>query len=321
MKQLIATRLMQLVAVVLIVGTISFALMYFLPGDPALRIAAGRYGPDMMDNAISDMVRAELGLDQPVIFRFLAWMGDLIRFDLGHSLVSEAPVIDEIAVQLGYTLWLSVIAFVLSLVVGPVIGAVAGLFPGSVFDRGALLVSIALRAVPPFVLAIVLMMVFGVTLRWFPTAGFGGWSHMVLPSVTLALGLAAMSSRVMRDAMTEVAAAPYFAHGRYKGLSDRTVVMRHGLRNASLPVVTYLGLQMVYLVEGVVVVESIFGFPGIGHALVHAIIARDVPMVQGTALAMGGLFVLLNSVVDLLCLKLDPRLGAQTVSRSGRRGA
>ena len=309
MKQLIATRLLQLVAVILIVGTISFALMYFLPGDPALRIAAGRYGPDMMDNAVSDMVRVELGLDQPVIVRFLAWMGDLVRFDLGHSLVSGAPVIHEIALQLGYTLWLAVLAFVLALVIGPVIGAIAGLFPGSVFDRVSLLVAVALRAVPPFVLAIVFMMVFGVTLRWFPTAGFGGWSNMVLPSFTLALGLAAMSSRVMRDAMSTVATSPYFAHGRYKGLSDSTVVMRHGMRNASLPVVTYLGLQMVYLVEGVVVVESIFAFPGIGHALVHAIIARDVPMVQGTALAMGGLFVLLNIIVDLMCLRLDPRLG------------
>ncbi|HBS23379.1 MULTISPECIES: ABC transporter permease [Thalassospira] len=308
MKGLIATRLMQLVAVILIVGTLSFALMYFLPGDPALRIAAGRYGPDMMDNAISDMVRAELGLDQPILVRFLSWMGDLVRFDLGHSLVTGAPVIHEIGLQLGYTLWLAVTAFVLSLVIGPVAGAIAGLFPGSVYDRVMLLVAVGLRAVPPFVLAILFMMVFGVTLRWLPTAGFGGWENLVLPSFTLALGLAAMSSRVMRDAMMGVASAPYFIHARYKGLSDRAVVMRHGVRNASLPVVTYLGLQMVYLVEGVVVVESIFAFPGIGHALVHAIIARDVPMVQGTALAMGGLFVLLNSVVDLMCLRLDPRL-------------
>ena len=254
------------------------------------------------------MVRAELGLDQPILVRFLSWMGDLVRFDLGHSLVTGAPVIHEIGLQLGYTLWLAVTAFVLSLVIGPVAGAIAGLFPGSVYDRVMLLVAVGLRAVPPFVLAILFMMVFGVTLRWLPTAGFGGWENLVLPSFTLALGLAAMSSRVMRDAMMGVASAPYFIHARYKGLSDRAVVMRHGVRNASLPVVTYLGLQMVYLVEGVVVVESIFAFPGIGHALVHAIIARDVPMVQGTALAMGGLFVLLNSVVDLMCLRLDPRL-------------
>ncbi|NIZ00112.1 ABC transporter permease [Thalassospira lucentensis] len=308
LQGLLLTRLLQLVAVVLIVGTLSFALMYFLPGDPALRIAAGRYGPDMMDNALSDMVRVELGLDRPLLVRFASWMGDLLRFDLGHSLVSGAPVVDEIALQLGYTLWLAAIAFVLALIIGPTIGAIAGLFPGSVFDRVTLVLSIAFRAVPPFVLAVLFMVIFGVTLRWFPTAGFGGWQNLVLPSVTLALGLAAMSSRVMRDAMAQVSQAPYFTHARYKGLSDPTVVRRHGLRNASLPVVTYLGLQMVYLVEGVVVVESIFAFPGIGHALVHAVIARDVPMVQGTALAMGGLFVLLNSLIDLACLRLDPRL-------------
>lgn len=308
MKQLLMLRLMQCVAVVLIVGTLSFALMVALPGDPAMRIAAGRYGPDMMNSAIAEQVRAELDLEQPLAQRFVVWMGDLLRFDLGHSLVTGAPVVDEIGLQLGHSLMLALLAFVISLLIGPTLGALAGLMPGSWVDRFTLVLATALRAVPPFVLAVLMMVIFAVTLRWLPSAGFGSWQHLLLPAITLALGLAAMSSRVMRDAMVRVTREPYFAHARLKGLSDRAVAQRHGLRNASLPVFTYLGLQLVYLVEGVVVVESIFAFPGIGHALVHAIIARDVPMVQGTALAMGGLFVVLNSLVDLGCVYLDPRL-------------
>ena len=131
-----------------------------------------------------------------------------------------------------------------------------------------------------------------------------------LPALTLALGLAAVSSRVTRDAVAAVARAPYFAFARHKGLPDGVALRRHGLRNAAIPVVSYLGLQTVYLIEGVVVVETIFAYPGIGHALVHAIIARDIPMVQGTALVMGLLFVAINAAVDAACAWLDPRLRA-----------
>jgi peptide/nickel transport system permease protein len=153
------------------------------------------------------------------------------------------------------------------------------------------------------------MLVFSRQLGWLPPAGFGSPREILLPALTLALGLAAMSSRVTRNAVAAVARAPYFAFARYKGLPEPIVVTRHGLRNAAIPVVSYLGLQAIYLIEGVVVVESLFAYPGIGHALVHAIVERDVPMVQGTALMMGLMFVAIGAIVDGLTLWLDPRVG------------
>lgn len=152
------------------------------------------------------------------------------------------------------------------------------------------------------------MLIFSRQLGWLPPAGFGSPREILLPALTLALGLAATSSRVTRNAVATVARAPYFAFARYKGLPEAVVVRRHGLRNAAIPVVSYLGLQAIYLIEGVVVVESLFAYPGIGHALVHAIVERDVPMVQGTALTMGLMFVAIAAIVDLLTLWLDPRM-------------
>jgi peptide/nickel transport system permease protein len=310
MQRQLMARLVQALVAALLIGSLCFAMMQTLPGDAAMRIAASRYGPDAMTQQLAEAVRAELGLERPWLQQYGDWLGQLARLDLGHSLVSGAPVIDELRVQLGHSLWLALLALALSLLIGPPLGLLAGRRPNGRIDRLSQALAILLRSVPPFVLGLLLMLVFSLWLGWLPPAGFGSWRHLLLPALTLALGLAALSSRVTRDAMAEVGTAPYFAYGRYKGLGALALARRHGVRNAAIPVVAYLGLQTVYLIEGVVVVESIFAFPGIGHALVHAVIARDVPMVQGTVLVMGLLFILINLLVDALCRRLDPRLGA-----------
>ncbi|KQS85604.1 ABC transporter permease [Methylobacterium sp. Leaf361] len=310
MTRLLLGRLTQAALVALVVGGLCFALVRVLPGDAAFRIAADRYGPDALTAQAAEAVRQELGLDRPWPELLLHWFGELAQGHLGNSLVSGEPVSEELASQLGPSLWLAACALVLSLLIGLPLGLVSGLRAESGLDRLALVGAVALRALPPFVLGLVLMLVFSIRLEWLPPAGYGTWREMALPSLTLALGLAAVSSRVARDAVAEVGATTYYRFARLKGLPERAVLVRHGLRNAAIPVVTYLGLQAVYLIEGVVVVESLFAYPGIGHALVHAVIARDVPMVQGTALVMGLMFVLLNLGVDLLCRFLDPRLGA-----------
>ena len=174
-------------------------------------------------------------------------------------------------------------------------------------DRITLGLSVLLRAIPAYALGLFLATVFSMHLGWLRPAGFGGWREFVLPALTLALGLAALSARVARDSVAVVAASPFMAFARWKGLPERAVVLRHGLRNAAIPVIALLGLQLVGLVEGLVIVESLFSWPGIGHALVHAIFARDVPVVQGTALALGLIFVLVNALVDLACALIDPR--------------
>jgi peptide/nickel transport system permease protein len=308
-KKFLVARLLQAGLVAIVVGALCFILMRMLPGDPAMRIAAGRYGPDARIADAAERVRLELGLDRPIAVQFIEWLGSLAQFDLGHSLVTGSPVAHELQMQLGASVWLAAAALLLSLLIGPIVGLFGGLQPGGTADRIGLLGAVVFRAVPPFVLGLILMLVFSRQLGWLPPAGFGSPREILLPALTLALGLAAMSSRVTRNAVAAVARAPYFAFARYKGLPEPIVVTRHGLRNAAIPVVSYLGLQAIYLIEGVVVVESLFAYPGIGHALVHAIVERDVPMVQGTALMMGLMFVAIGAIVDGLTLWLDPRVG------------
>lgn len=303
----LAQRGLQALIVALIVGIVSFAMMQALPGDAAFRIAAGRYGYDMMDAASAQLVRQELGLDQPMLVQLFDWLKALATFDLGQSAVYGTPVMDEITTQLGYSMLLAAGAVVVSILVATPVGIAAGLRPGGIVDRLSLGVSIFLRAVPAFALGIVLVLIFAVHLKLFPVAGFRGPEHLILPSLTLGLGMAAVSSRVVRDAVVEAMGSEWRLFARTKGLSAQQTLSRHVIRNASLPVVTYIGVQMAYLIEGVVIVETVFAWPGIGHALVHAIFGRDIAMVQGTALALGLIYVALNLVIDLACRGIDPR--------------
>jgi ABC-type dipeptide/oligopeptide/nickel transport system permease component len=310
MRSVLLPRLIQAVLVAIIVGALSFALVHALPGDVALRIASDRYGADALSSSAADAVRQELGLDRPWPERFAVWMGDVVTFDLGRSMVSGQPVIDELKVQLGYTLILAAAALIISLLIGPPLGLLAGLKPGGIADRGSILASIALRSLPSFVIGLLLMLVFSIWLGLLPPAGFGSLRDLILPALTLALGLAAVSNRVTANSLNQVMASPYVAFARTKGLPESVVVRRHAIRNAAIPVIAYLGIQSIYLIEGLVVVESLFSWPGIGHALVHAVISRDVTMIQGAALVMGLLFVLINILVDALCRVIDPRLAA-----------
>lgn len=305
--RVVAFRLLQAAGVALVVGVMSFLMMQAMPGDMAYRIAAARYGYDIVSAELADAIRAELNLDAGPLAQFLRWMGDLAQLDLGKSLVSGQSVWGEIEHQLGASLQLAVVAIALSLVIGPPLGIYAGLHAGGRFDRALLVIAAAFRAVPQFLLGLILIVTFAVQFRLLPSAGYGQLNHFLLPAATLALGLAAASARISRDAMAGVAASPYYAFARTKGLSDGQILLRHGLRNIGAPLVTYLGLQFVLLAEGVVVVETVFGWPGIGHALIHAVFHRDVPMVQGTALVMGLAFVVINAIVDLIARSIDPR--------------
>ena len=296
--------------VALIVGVVSFAMMQALPGDAAYRIAAARYGYDMMDAAAADAVRVELGLEQPWTTQLLDWLGALATLDLGRSLVTNAPVIDEIVHQLGHSLVLAGGAVLVSVLIAVPVGVASGLNPGGMIDRISLACSIALRAVPAFALGVVLILIFAVQAKLLPVAGHGRWEHLLLPSMTLGLGLAAVSNRVVRDSVADAMTADWRLFSRTKGLSATATLSRHVARNAALPVVAYVGVQLAYLIEGVVIIESVFAWPGIGHALVHAIFDRDITMLQGTALTLGLLYVALNLGVDLLCRGIDPRVRA-----------
>jgi peptide/nickel transport system permease protein len=304
---LLLRRTFQIIALAMLVGTVCFFMARALPGDLATRIAAGRYGYDLVSNAAADAVRVELGLGESVWRALWGWWCDIASLNLGRSLVTGESVLIEVASHLGSTMVLAGVTLCIACLIGLPQGIWSGLHVGGKIDRITLLLAVVLRATPAFLLALVLMLLVAVQLGALPVAGSDGISHVLLPAMTLALGLAAGLARVTRESIKEVTASASYEFARTKGLSDRQTLIRHGLRQAALPLVAYLGVHAVFLVEGAVVVETLFAWPGIGHELVHAVFGRDIPMLQGSALCMGLLFVSFNLAVDATCLALDPR--------------
>ncbi len=296
------------------VGTLCFFLTRSLPGDMAFRIAAGRYGYDMVNADAAQAVRDELGLDLPAWQQLLHWISDLLQFRLGTSMVSGESVASELVHQLGATLHLSLAAWLLGIALGGVLGTAAALRGGWV-QRSIDALCTLLRASPPFLIGIVLMLYFALKLQWLPVAGHDEEASIVLPALTLALALSAGIAQVVCAKLQQVLQSDAFEYAQTKGLPMMAALWRHAAPAVALPALAYSGVQLVLLVEGVVVIESLFAWPGIGHALLHAVVSRDVPMVQGTALVMGLMFVLLHAAVDLAVKLLDPRQGDQA-SRS-----
>jgi peptide/nickel transport system permease protein len=313
MVRIISSALLRLIAqagfVAFAVGVLSFLLMRSLPGDAAFRIAAGRYGYDMVDAVSADAVRKELGLDQSGWQQLVNWLGDLLQFRLGESMVSGVPVLEEIGYQLGATLELSLAAWLMALVLGCAIGVISAL-RGGLLARGVDALCTLLRASPSFLIGVVLMLLLAVHLKWLPVAGHGEPSNIVLPALTLALALGAGIAQVVSHRLRQVMASDSFEYALTKGLPMRAALWRHAAPAVALPALAYAGVQLVLLIEGVVVVESLFAWPGIGHALLHAVVSRDVPMIQGTALVMAMMFVVFNAAIDLIVKLLDPRLHA-----------
>lgn len=307
MKQILFKRLGQLIMMMWSVGTITFLLTRLLPGDMAYRIAAGRYGDDAVSAAAADAVRAELGLNNPVWQQYGHWLWQLLQLNLGDSLVSGNSIISELQHQLGYTMILAAAAIVLSALIAVPWGLACGFRANRWFDRLSLVLSTLLRSQPVFCLGLVMILLFALTLHWFPVAGYQRPAHLFLPALTLALSLAALSSRVIRNSTAKVTNSEYYLFAKIKGLSEWHSFKQHGIRNISLPVIAFMAMQLVGLIEGVIMVESLFAWPGIGHGLSHAVFSRDIPMLQGTALTCGALFVIINTLVDSCCYLLDPR--------------
>ncbi|MEZ8169413.1 ABC transporter permease [Vibrio tasmaniensis 1F-187] len=314
MINILIRRVLQAGFVAWSIGTLTFILMRLLPGDFAFRIAAGRYGYDYVDADAAQAVYQELGLDRSGLQLYLEWLWDLLHFDLGTSLISGAPVINEISHQLGHSLLLAVVATVISLFIAIPIGIYCGKRTDSFADNFSLLGSIILRAQPVFLIGLALVIIFALQLNWLPVAGFGRVEFIVLPALALALSLAAMSSRLIRNATHDAITAPHFLFARLKGLSEAQAFQHHAHKHIALPVITFVGVQATGLIEGIIMIESLFSWPGIGHALAHAIFRRDIPMIQGSALLMGLLFVVINTLVDLVNYQLDPRQRANKPS-------
>lgn len=303
----LAFRLLQALCVAVIVSTMTFVLIVIMPGDIALEIAAARYGVDVADNETADYVRKQEGLDKPYIVQYGRWLAATLRLDMGHSVVTGNPVAAELKRNFGYTLQLAIGGMLLSILMALPLGIACGLGAGSLLDRLSAVLSCVFVSIPGFIIGAVLIYAVAINWRLLPAAGFSTPANLVLPSLTLALGLCATSNRVVRTAVAEVKASFYTIFANMKKLPSSRIISGHVLRNASVPVVTYMGLQFAQLMDGVVVVEVLFNYPGIGKSLLTAIMSKDLPMLQGAVLIIGLLYVTINALTDLLCIWIDPR--------------
>ncbi len=297
------------VAIVVVIGAtlLTFIALDLAPGDPGRMIAFARYGQDLTAEQIEQVRKAE-GLDAPLPLRYIRWLGHVVRGDLGRSLANGNPVTGEILPRLPATLELAVASLMLALLIGIPLGIAAAVYKGSWVDALSRTTAMLGVSIPNFWLALLLLLLFALTLGWLPSFGFGTPAHLIMPAFTLGSALAALTARVTRSSMLEVLSEDYIRTARAKGLSEFTVVWKHALRNALIPVVTISGLQFGRLLEGAVVVESIFGWPGLGRLLVKAIFARDYAILQGCILLIALLITTVNLLVDISYAWLDPRI-------------
>lgn len=299
----IVRRVILAVPTVLLVILAVFSILHLTPGDPARLIA----GEDA-DGETVELIRRDLGLDRPLPEQFARYLGNVARLDLGRSLHSKAPVMDELAARLPATLQLAVTALLIAALLGVVIGMFTALNYGKLWDLGGLLMATVLVSAPNFWVGLMLILVFAVTLGWLPVAGSGTPLHLILPAVALSGYTLALTSRLVRSGCLEVLRQDYVRTAQAKGLRERVVLYRHVLKNALLPVVTVLGLQFGNAFGGSVVIESVFAWPGVGRLIVEAIFRRDFPVVQGGLLVIALGFVMVNLLVDVAYAYLDPRI-------------
>ena len=307
----VAKRLLATVPVMAVVAVVVFMLLRLTAGDPAAIIAG--------DNATSQdvaAIRAKLGLDRPIPEQFVIWIGRLARGDLGESFFFKKQVSELVVERLEPTLALATSTLILAVLIAVPLGVVAAVRRGTWIDRALIGFSVLGFSVPVFVIGYVLIYVFAIELAWLPVQGYqrladgvGGFlERLILPSFTLAIVYVALIARITRASVLEVLGADYVRTARAKGLADLPVLARHVLRNAAVPIVTVIGLGVALLIGGVVVTESVYSIPGLGRLTVDAVLARDYPTVQAVILLFSVVYVLVNLVVDLSYVFLDPRI-------------
>jgi len=296
-------RLFEAIPVIIAVTFIVFLSVRLIPGDPARTIA----GLEASDATV-EAVREDLGLDRPVLAQYLTFMSAMLAGDLGDSYYYGTPVTEEVLRRFPATLWLALAGLALSIVLGVGIGTVSAVKRGTWLDRGTLVFAIAGVSMPSFWLALVLIIVFAVNLGWLPAGGYGTWRHLVLPALTLGLFGAGTIARLTRSSVLEVLRQDYVRTAHSKGLPFRSVLFKHALRNAMVPVVTLLGLQLGAFLSRAVVTETVFGWPGIARLTVTAVLDRDFPLIQGSVLWLALVFILSNLFVDLVYAVIDPRI-------------
>ena len=288
-----------------------FLLLHLTPGDPIDVMMA-----ESADATVKENLRRELGLDRPLAVQYVRWMGRLLRGDLGRSIRNGEPVIENVSRRIRPSLELALLAMAISLVVAFPMGILSAVRRGTGADRVGTTFALFGICMPNFLLALLLIFLFGVTLRWLPISGYtdpleeplAGMRSLTLPAITLGLALAAVVTRTLRSSLLEALAEDYVRTARAKGLSEWKIIRGHVLKNALIPVVTVLGLQLGTLIGGAVITEYVFALPGVGRLVVDAVFARDYPLVQGVVLLIALGFIASNLLVDVLYGWIDPRI-------------
>lgn len=304
-------RLASALPVLLVVSLVSFVIIAIVPGDVTAEIA----GADSTEAQRAE-IRERFGLDRPLYEQAIRWYGQLLQGDLGRSYLLNMPVVDAVLERLPVTLSLAALALVLAIILGMLLGILAAINHGSWLDQGSMSAALFGLSIPDFWLGLLLISVFAVGLGWFPTGGyvpasedFVGWmKSMTLPALTLAITQMGVIARMTRSSMLEVIGQDYIRTARAKGMRRHTVIFKHALRNALIPIVTVIGVMTGVLLGGAVVIESVFSLPGVGRLIVGGIQRRDYPIIQGGLLITASVFVLVNIVVDLAYGWLDPRV-------------
>jgi peptide/nickel transport system permease protein len=307
----IARRLVATLPVMGTVAIVVFAILRLTPGDPAAIIAG--------DSATSEQlaqIRAHMGLDKPIYVQFLLWLAPVLRGDLGVSLISGVPVSGMIAERIGPTLALGTAIIVFSVIVAIPLGVMAAWRQGTLLDRSVTAFSVLGFSVPVFVNGYLLILLFSIILGWLPVqgykplaAGFGPFfERLILPTLALSTAYIALITRITRTSILEVMGEDYIRTARAKGVKESTVLIRHALRNAAVPIVTIIGVGIATLISGVVVTESVFNLPGLGRLVVEAVLARDYPVIQGLILFFSFAYIVINLLIDVLYTVFDPRI-------------
>jgi peptide/nickel transport system permease protein len=309
----ILRRALQLIPVLVLVSIFAFALIFVLPGDPALAILGEELARDQV---LYQQMRADLGLNRPLAIQYLDWAGRVMRGDLGTSTRAKIPVTTLLLQRAAPTLQLGIMGLLLSVLVAIPVGIVSAIKPNSKSDVAVTILSMVTACIPHFWLGLLLIMAFSLGLGWLPPSGYvpptenllANLRLMIMPTITIAGGAAAVLMRQTRSAMLEVLRQEYVVTARSKGLVERVVVLRHALKNALLPVVTVIGLQVGTLMGGAVITESIFSIPGVGRLAADSIFTRDFPVVQAVVLLMATAVLLANLLTDIAYAWLDPRI-------------
>ena len=312
MTAYLVRRLLFILPVWFGISLVVFTLANLTPGDPARIMMQRRLDRQPTAEEVSQ-ARDELGMDRPVVVRYLDWVTDALRGDFGTSYRTGEPVAKALLSRFPFTLQIAVGGIAIGLLIGLPIGIMAAVWRNSPIDHLSRVLSLLTASMPSYWVAYLLILLFAVKLHLLPVAGRGTWQHLVMPSLTLGLASTASLMRLTRSEMLETLGQDFVVTGRAKGLTERAVIVRHALRNALIPVVTVAGLRFAGLLGGAVIVETIFSWPGIGKYVLDSIYDRDYPVIQGFVLFMGTVFVLINLVVDLSYGLLDPRvrLGAR----------